>query len=481
MQMKKLVLLLCGCLFLSAIFAQSGLMPKTDLLRNAGYSYYVIDATDGRVLGETSQVSLVPASVMKLVTTAAALEILGADFKFHTQLGITGKVNAGTGVLEGNLVLRGGCDPAFFSEYFTDYYKGTFETWAEALSKAGVKRIQGDLIIDLSHMNGLSVPGGWVWEDIGNYYGAGVSALSYSDNYYKIHFSSPAEPGKSVTISGVSPAIDGLCLTNKVVSSEINRDLAVVYGTPGSFSQLVEGTIPKGNADFIVKAAIPDPPKVAVNEFVKILKYYNIGFSGKMVYSNLSPAEEFTIIAEKSSPALRDLIVPLNHESINLFAEHLLREIGRARKGSSLLDSSLVALNEFWHSKNIFLDGFYATDGSGLSRSNGICPRTLAEILRYMYLSPNRDDFFNSLPVAGRSGTLQYSYKGTKFEDNLRAKTGSMTRVRSMAGIFTNQKGNKVIFAVITNNFKGPQASAGLALEDFMNKIYTLNPSAIKR
>lgn len=481
MQMKKLVLLLCGCLFLSTVFAQSGLVSKTDVLRNAGYSFYMIDAADGRVLGETSQVSLVPASVMKLVTTAAALEILGADFKFHTQLGITGKVNAGTGLLEGNLVLRGGCDPAFYSEYFTDYYKGTFEAWAEALSKAGVKSIKGDFIIDLSQMNGLSVPGGWVWEDIGNYYGAGVSALSYSDNYYKIHFSSPAEPGKSATISSTNPVIDSLCLTNKVVSSDINHDLAVVYSTPGSFSQLVKGTIPKGNADFIVKAAMPEPPKVAVNEFVKILKYYNIEFSGKMLYSNLPPAEEFTMITEKSSPALRDLLIPLNHESINLFAEHLLREIGRARKGSSSLDSSLVALNEFWQAKNIFLNGFYITDGSGLSRSNGICPRTLAEILRYMYLSPYRDDFFNSLPVAGRSGKLQYSYKGTKLENNLHAKTGSMTRVRSMAGIFTNQKGKKVIFAVITNNFNGSQATAGHALEDFMNKIYTLNPSTIKR
>ena len=479
--MKKLVLLLCGCLLISVIFAQSGLMPKTDVLRNAGYSYYVIDAMDGRVLGATSQVSLVPASVMKLVTTAAALEILGADFKFHTQFGISGKVNAETGLLQGNLVLRGGCDPAFYSGYFTDYYKGTFEAWAEALSKAGVKSIKGDFIIDLSRMKGLTVPGGWVWEDIGNYYGAGVSALSYSDNYYKIHFASPAEPGKSVTISGTNPWIDSLCLTNKVVSSEINRDLAVIYGAPGSYSQLVEGTIPKGKSDFIVKAAMPDPPKVAVNEFVKILRYNNIEFSGRMIYRNLSPAEEFTIITEKSSPALRDLIVPLNHESINLFAEHLLREIGRARKGSSSLDSSLVALNEYWQSKNIFMDGFYATDRSGLSRSNGICPRTLAEILRYVYLSPYRDDFFNSLPIAGRSGTLQYSYKGTKLENNLRAKTGSITRVRSMAGIFTNPKGKKVIFAVITNNFKGSQASAGRALEDFMNKIYTLNPSTIKK
>jgi D-alanyl-D-alanine carboxypeptidase/D-alanyl-D-alanine-endopeptidase (penicillin-binding protein 4) len=479
--MKQLVLLLLGYLFFSPVFAQPGFVSKTDALRNAGYSYYVIDADNGRVLSETTQVSLVPASVMKLVTTATAMEILGPGFEFHTRLGITGKVNDGTGLLEGNLVLIGGCDPAFYSEYFTEHYKGTFEAWAETLSKAGVKSIKGDLIIDLSRMDGLTVPGGWVWEDIGNYYGAGVSALSYSDNYYKIHFSSPAETGKAVTVSDIYPVVDNLSLTNKVISSEINRDLAVVYGAPGSFSQLVEGTIPKGNADFIVKAAMPDPALTAVTEFIKVLKYNKIEILGKVVFANISPSEVFTLIADKNSPPLRDLIIPLNHESINLFAEHLLREIGRVRKGSAAPDSCITALTGFWKEKKIFSDGFYPTDGSGLSRSNGICPRTLAEILRYMYLSPYRDDFFNSLPVAGRSGTLQYSFKGTNLENNLRAKTGSMTRVRSMAGIFTNQKGRKVIFAVITNNFKGSQASAGRTLEDFMNKIYSLDALPAKR
>ena len=471
--MKHIVLLLCGCLLFPAIFAQPASVLKTEVLRNAGCSYSVINAEDGRVITENLQVSLVPASVMKLVTTAAALEILGTEFKFHTRLGITGTVNTASGLLEGNLVLMGGCDPAFYSEYFADYYKGTFEAWAEALSNAGIKSIKGDFIIDLSRMAGVSVPGGWVWADIGNYYGAGVSALTYSDNYYKIHFSSPAQPGKPVKINGKFPVIDSLYLENRVFSSDINRDLSSVYGAPGSFTQLVEGTIPKGNPDFIVKAAMPAPAGAAITEFTRILKHYNIGISGKIRYATVLPEEAFTVIADKSSPPLSELIVPLNHESINLFAEHLLREIGRARKGSSDLDSSLVALSGFWQEKNIFLKGFYPTDGCGLSRSNGISPRTLTEILRYMYLGPYRDVFFNSLPVAGRSGTLRNVFKGTKFENNLHAKTGSMTRVRSLAGIFTNPKGQKVIFAIITNNFEGSQASAGHSIENFMREIYS--------
>lgn len=479
--MRYLVLFILGCLFFQAIDAQPAQTLKGKALKNAGYSAYVIEAEAGKVLFETPQLSLVPASVMKVVTTAAALEILGANFVFKTQLGITGKVNIETGLLEGNLVLKGGCDPAFYSEYFPEHYTGTFEAWAEALSKAGIKSIQGDFIIDLSQMNGPSIPGGWLWEDIGNYYGAGVSALTYSDNYYNIHFSSPAESDKTVTIYKTDPLIDSLHLINKIVSSEVNRDLAFVYGAPGSLTQLVEGTIPKGRADFVVKAAMPDPARIAVNEFIKILTYNKIEISGKVIFVNAPTIEPFTLIAEKMSPPLRDLIVPLNKESINLFAEHLLREIGRARKGSSSVDKSIEALNKFWIEKGIFLNGFYPTDGSGLSRSNGICPRTLTEVLRYMHLSTNRDNFINSLPVAGQSGTLQSAFKGSKLENNLRAKTGSMTRVRSMAGIFTNQKGKKVIFAIITNNFEGSQALVGHTIEDFLNEIYLIDSAPVKK
>jgi len=473
--MKHFIFVIFGSLFLTAIFARPGLVLKGDALHNAGCSVYVINAADGSVLYETPhQESLVPASVMKVITTAAALEILGPEFRFHTKLGITGNINIENGIGEGNLVLRGGCDPAFYSEYFQEHYKGTFEAWAADLTKAGVKSIQGDFIVDLSQMEGSPVPGGWSWEDIGNYYGAGVSALTYSDSYYKIYLSSPSEPGKPVTIINTDPLIDSLNLINKVVSSKVNRDLACIYGAPGSLVQLIEGTIPFGRSEFIVKAAMPSPYQIAAKEFIKVLKNNNIEIKGKILYVNEPVNDNFILIAEKGSPALREIITPLNRESINLFAEHLLREIGRSRKGFTSLDKSIEALKEFLIEKGIFTGGFYPADGSGLSRSNAVCPRTLAEVLRYIYLSPNRDDFFNSLPVAGRSGTLQSAFSGSKLENNLRAKTGSMTRVKSLAGIFTNKGGKKVIFAVITNNFEGTQALVSLLIENFLNEVYSL-------
>ena len=472
--MKALLGLILGFIF-TTIYAQPVTALKSEVLQNAGYSVYAMDADKGTVIFNAPQVSLVPASVLKVVTTAAALEILGPEFRFHTQLGFTGKINIGKSQLEGDLVLKGGCDPAFYSEYFSDHYQGTFESWAADVSKRGIKNIEGDLRVDLSQLEGPSVPGGWLWEDIGNYYGAGVSALTYSDNYYTIHFTSPGETGKPVNIIGISPKIDSLRLINNVISSDVNRDQSVVYGAPGSFYQVVEGTIPKGIPDFVVKAAMPDPARVAAEQFAEVLKKNGIEISGKIICDRKSMRREFNLIAEKTSLPLKDLIVPLNHESINLFAEHLLREIGRARNGSTELIESLASLKEFLNEKKIFTEGFYPADGSGLSRSNGVCTRTLAEVLRYMYLGPNRDVFFNSLPVAGQKGTLQSAFKGSKLENNLQAKTGSMTRVRSLAGIFTNQAGKKVIFAVIMNNFDGSQAVAGHSAEELLNQLYRLN------
>lgn len=473
--MKHFLLIVLGALLFLSTFAQAPSALKDSALANAGYSVYAIDATTGKVVFSTPQVSLVPASVMKIVTTAAALEVLGPDYRFHTLLGYSGAINPGTGLLEGNLILKGGCDPAFYSHYFEGHYKGTFETWAIALAKIGIKTIHGNLIVDVSRMEGQSIPGGWLWEDIGNYYGAGVSALTYSDNCYKILFSSATGSGQPVKITGTVPYIDSLDLINKVASSAVNQDQTIIYGAPGSFSHLVEGSIPKGRTGFVVKGAMPDPAKIAATELVKVLSDNKMSFVGKVLINKEIPVVGFTQVADKVSPPLSDLIVPLNTESINLFAEHLLREVGRLRKGSSSNDSSLLAVKGFWHEKKIFAKGFCPADGSGLSRSNAICPRTLAEIFRFMYLGPHSEAFFNSLPVAGKTGTLQFSFKGTNLENNLRAKTGSMSRERSLAGIFANKSGKKVIFAVIINNFEGNQSSAGKVIENLLDELYLID------
>jgi len=470
--MKKSLLFIVFLCVLLDLQAQKGYnLSSNKNLRTASYSYYAVDAGTGEVIGSSPQKSLVPASVMKLVTTAAALEVLGPQFRFNTILGYSGEIEKDSGILRGDLVIKGGCDPAFYSQYFTGHYQGTFEEWAEKIKESGIRRISGDLAIDISAMENSSIPGGWVWEDLGNYYGAGVTALSYSDNLYEIHLSSPSGGGKAADITYTNPEIEGLALENKVISSDANTDLSCVYGAPHSLQQEIVGTIPINRKDFVVKAAMPDPAVTAAETFKKILSSKGVLIDG-IVKKETQP-RQLVLLAEKSSPELSQLLVPLNQKSINLFAEQLLREIGRAQKNDPSLQPSIDALTEFWREKNICLDGFYPSDGSGLSRLCSLCPRTLVGILAYMYKGSNREIFFNSLPLAGASGTLEYSFRGTPLQNNLRAKTGSMKRVRSLAGVFTSRNGRKVIFAVILNNFDGN--GTGKILEDFLINLYRNN------
>jgi serine-type D-Ala-D-Ala carboxypeptidase/endopeptidase (penicillin-binding protein 4) len=149
----------------------------------------VAEAEKGKILIDyNSGVSLTPASVMKLITSAAAIELLGPYYTFKTKIGYTGKISKRWGRLRGNLIITGGGDPALGSKYFTDHYKDFITNWIGEIKKLGIKKITGKVITDDSYYDFLPVPGKWLWEDAGNYYGAGAYGLSVFDNLYEIHF-----------------------------------------------------------------------------------------------------------------------------------------------------------------------------------------------------------------------------------------------------------------------------------------------------
>ncbi len=444
----------------------------TGSLKTASYAIYAIDANTGEKICETPQKSLSTASVMKLFTTAVALETLGPDYTFSTSLAYTGTIDPQTGTLTGNLILKGGADPAFYSSFFDDHYKDCFDNWTGQLKKSGIKEIKGQLLIDFSILDHTSIPGGWEWDDIGNYYGAGVSALTYRDNLYEIHFSSPKSAGEATTIKSIIPEIEGLELENKVHSSSKTGDHTIVYGAPGSYQQYIEGTIPVDQSDFVVKAAMPDPPVAAAKAFLKSLRESGIQLSGGINRLPANNNEKVTLLATQLSPPLKDLIVPLNKESLNLYAEHLLREVGRKSSGGPSFEKGIEAYQQFCRNKGIDTTGFYPADGSGLSRSNALTAKTLVETIKYMYDSKNREIFFRSLPVAGVDGTLKNSFKGTPLEKNVRAKTGSMQRVRSIAGTLNTRSGKTILFAVLLNNFDLTSREASKLLESILLSFY---------
>jgi len=414
--------------------------------------------------------SLMPASVLKIVTSAAALELLGPGYSFKTRLGYTGSLNKITGLLTGDIVIKGGGDPSLGSQYFKDHYGNFLKDWITTIRKLGIKSIEGRIIADDTRYDHLPVPPKWIWEDIGNYYGTGTYGLSVFDNMFEIHFRTSAE-GSIPQITATVPDFCRYELTNRLVASG-NADNGYIFAAPYTDYGWMAGSIPVNREDFVLKAAIPDPPLLLAGLFDAMLDSAGIAVSGspsskRLITKNADVEPLF--IAELTSPPLYRIIEVLNHESVNLFAEHLLKEMGVIYKKSGTTASGIEVLYGFLEDAGINRTGMFLEDGSGMSPMNAVTSRGLAGILLFMKnRAGNFSEFFNSLPDAGREGTLKSCFINPAFDSNLRAKSGSMTRVRSYAGYFKTKSGNEMAFSIIINNFSGPSQRIINSIEEIL-------------
>jgi len=479
MQIVKSVFLLVFLLFLSSksVYSQTGLSIYFDEflsgsdLKYASASIYIADAQTGDSLFSNKQIHLVPASIMKLVTSAAALELLGPEMKFETLVETTGIQDSISGLLDGDLIIHGSGDPAMGSEFFNS--PDIFQEIINSVKRAGIKSIKGSVVADASCFSGQPIPKTWIWEDMGNYYGAGAYGISIYDNYYKIHFKS-GKPGTATRIRHTSPGLKELEFVNQVRSSSVNRDLAFVFAAPGQTKQIITGTIPANRKDFVVKAAIPNPPLTFAatvyerlkNAGVEISKDYQV-----LLAEDHSPGTApRNVIGKIESPALSEIVYELNHMSVNLFAEALAKKIGIHIKNEGSTSAGTQAIVEFWDSLDC--NGFHLADGSGLSRFNAITPQQLTKILVYMNRDSKHKQIFKaSLPVAGKNGTMVF-YQSPELKGKLLAKTGSMTGVRSFAGYLTTAGGREIAFSFIVNHFNGPSFGMAQKMEKFLVKVY---------
>ena len=418
---------------------------QDELFKSASIGIEICDLETSKILASyQSGKSLTPASTQKLITTATALEILGSDFQFKTDVYITGRIDE-NGNLMGNLVVRGFGDPTLGSKYFPKNNRFISTVYAK-LKELGIRQINGKLIADDSYYQS-TIPRTWIWEDIGNYYGAVPHPLSYKDNTYTLHFKS-TEAGQLTQIKRIDSKQEDLKISNKVLSSTINKDKAYIFGGNTSTNRLVEGTIPQNRSDFKVKGAISKPEMVLLSDLRKVLKAGGIPIKGQLFKTKTQKT-----LIQFSSPPLSDIIALTNHKSINLFADHLLFEIGINQKKEGSWQSGIAAIKEFWQSKGIDSKSLLLYDGSGLSHFNAIPTHTLNQILIYMNKSVNADVFYNSLPIAGKNGTLKNFGKQSPLANNFKAKTGSMTAVRSYSGILTKNNGKQIVVSIIINNY----------------------------
>jgi serine-type D-Ala-D-Ala carboxypeptidase/endopeptidase (penicillin-binding protein 4) len=430
-------------------------------------------ATGSTVLEYNSAKSLMPASVQKLITSAVALEMLGPDYSFKTEIGYSGILDTITGVLRGNIIIKGGGDPSLGSENFSDHYRDFPGSWTDEIIKLGIKKIDGRILTDDSFYDLQPVPSKWLWEDEGNYYGAGVYGLSVFDNTYEIHLNTTSGD-KKVKITRVNPPECSYELTNRLAAYG-TADEGYVYSAPFSNSAWLEGSVPAGKEDFILRASIPDPPLLLAKIFSNRLREAGIPVSEEPSSERLvvvKSSDKFIPIAETTSPKLSDITLVLNHESVNLYAEHLIKELARKFGYQGSTATGVEVIMKFLRVQGISTDGLFMEDGSGLSPLNAVSAGTLSEILLYMKNQGKYfTEYFSTFPEPGKDGTLKRHFLDPVFDSRIRAKTGSMTRVRSYAGYLTTIKGNEMVFCFIVNNYSGSSPRLLLGMEDILKQI----------
>ena len=424
------------------------------------------------------------ASNLKLLTTATALLVLGDDFTFKTTLEYDGNIN--NGVLEGNIYIKGGGDPTLGSYKMNNgsnnipNFDDLLIIWANAIKTAGIREIKGQIIADTRLYDDNATPQGWIWGDIGNYYGAPAYALNIADNSYQINFTPASKIGEIAQIASIFPQISDIDFVNQMKTAAAGTgDNGYIDGAPYQYTRFLHGTIPQmpQTGTFSIKGSIPDPAYLCAYKLHEILKKQNINISKQATCSRLLAQKNTSISSEtkknlhtQKSPTLKNIISWINLYSVNLYAEGVFKAVNLQLNGNQNgTESNTEKLFEFWKSKKISLETAKIEDGSGLSKDNAISPNLMTVLLAQMQKETNVfDSFYKSLPIAGVSGTLTNVGKGTILAGNLRAKTGSLSNAIAFSGYFKNIQGKMMCFSLVANGFRGNYGKIKPKLEKIM-------------
>jgi D-alanyl-D-alanine carboxypeptidase/D-alanyl-D-alanine-endopeptidase (penicillin-binding protein 4) len=408
-------------------------------------------------------VGLVPASNLKLFTSAAALYYLGPEFRYTTYLLAAGRVE--DGVLRGDLVLYGTGDPTI-SERFHGSRLAVWRAFADTLAALGVREVQGDVVGDASYFEGLARGRGWETSYMNAAYAASASALSFGENVALLQIRPGPSPGSRPSVR-VVPGGDGAVVVNEATTVRGGgtsiRALRVSYEGP----IVVRGQIGVQSGGVLRSVPVPDPALYAAAAFREVLEEAGIRVAGtaRSVLrasespvtgrSVFAPALErrapLQVLAVHHSPPLREIVEVTNKKSHNLMAEQLLRTVGRVTLGEGTVEAGFRAVRYLLECET-GVDGseLYMDDGSGLSPLNRATPHAVVGLLSYMAASPLWEPYWESLPEAGARDGLRRMYK-TAAERNLRAKTGTINRVSALSGYVRAANGERLAFSIISN------------------------------
>lgn len=410
----------------------------------ASISLTVLDVNNGReVFSANPNIGLAPASTMKTITTITAFNVLGADFKYQTQFGYSGSII--NGVLNGDIIIKGSGDPTLGSwRYESSKENHILTLMIDAIRKAGIKKINGRIIGDDSIFGSQSIPDGWIYMDIGNYYGAGTSGLCWRENQYDVKLHT-GEIGTAISVSHTVPAMPYLTFKSELLNASAGTgDKSYAYPPIGDNVVYLRGTYAEDQTKKSISLALPDAAYDAALRLTDTLKRLGIAVTGTAEStSTLTAKGENTPkalqnILTVSSPELSKIIYWTNQKSINLYAEQLLKTIAWKTGKQSSTVNAVKVLQNFWKQRGIDANSLNVFDGSGLSPADRVTTRTMATILLSATKEPWYHDFYESLPIY----------------NDMRMKSGSIINVLNYAGYQTHD-GKPLCFSIMVNNYNG--------------------------
>lgn len=451
----------------------------------------VVRLRDGKILYKRNEDHLfMPASNMKLFTTAAALENLGPDYTFRTTVECDTPPDDRGRVHDLILVGRGDANigsrvlPYHLKTERRIYADQVFRELADQVVAHGVREIQGDLVADDTYFLHEPFNHDWGVGDIQWGYGAPISALTFNDNELMVHVQPGAAEGATALVS-LSPLEDYFQVNNHLeTGGERAKERIFIERAPGSNRIDIWGQVPLGGTVDDDTVSIDDPPQAAGTTFRKLLEERGIKVSGQVVVKHLTRIEAATItdaptnpaarvvLAQHRSPPLREDITVTNKVSQNLHAELLLRALGREVKKSGSTSSGLEVLADLGAKAGISPNEYYFTDGCGLSRKALVAPEAMVKLLQYMARSPNFEAYYNSLPVAATDGTLAERFKGTSAAGSIHAKTGTITHVNALSGYMDLPSGDRLAFSIFGNSHPASAHNGGHAADQIALAIF---------
>src|SRR5437764_4999510 len=433
----------------------------------------IADAATGETLyQQNADRYFVPASNMKLFTTALALAKLGSDYRFHTTLQTEGKIS--NGILTGDLTLVGRGDPNLSNRKFPYELKEEFDgspekvlaELADGVARKGIKEISGDVIGDDSYFPRERYPSGWEIDDMVWEYGAAISAIVVDDNTVTMTLTPGGQSGSPVETSE-SPATPDFHVENDVTTSAAGAksDLALTRD-PGASLVVVKGIMPAQGAPRKLVLAVEQPAEHAAAVLKHLLEDRGIRVDGvaRARHEALRTAADPAVLAEHVSVPLGEAVKLINKISQNLHAEMLLRTVARQGGVWATPDDLMKVPQDFYASAGIDPDDVIQSDASGLSRHDLVTPRAVVALLTYAQSQPWFATYYDSLPVAGVDGTLEDRMKNTPAAGHIHAKTGSVEHVRTLSGFAETPGGRRLLFSFLSNNQAGKNHEAADAL-----------------